>query len=221
MGFYFRLTNVSRGRRRRLNFKDRVAVRIFKRYIIMSILFVSMVLGTTQAFGQERFGRTLNLGVGIGYYGYVGHSFPGLDVNFELDVARNFTLAPFLKYYSYKNYVYWGGGNNPYKDYYYRETVIPIGVKAMYYFDELFVAGERWDFYLGASLGFAYRSVVWESGYDGSTNIDRGTGPLYLDFHIGSEYHLNDRTGLFLDLSSGMSTLGVAFHLSPAMDRDK
>jgi hypothetical protein len=214
MSFYLKLTKVSRGRRRRLSFDDRVAVRIFKRYILLSVLFLVTVFGTTNSTAQERFGRTLNLGVGVGYYGYIGHSFPGVDINYEFDVARNFTLAPFVKFFSYRNYIYWGSGNMPYKDYYYRETVIPIGVKGMYYFDELFAAGDRWDFYGGGSLGFAYRSVVWESGYEGTTNINRGTGPLYLDFHIGTEYHINDRLGMYLDLSSGMSTIGLAFHPS-------
>jgi hypothetical protein len=30
--------------------------------------------------------------------------------------------------------------------------------------------------------------------------------------HVGAEYHLSRKVGLFLDLSTGVSTLGLAFH---------
>ncbi|MEQ8535603.1 MAG: hypothetical protein RIB86_27340, partial [Imperialibacter sp.] len=52
---------------------------------------------------QESFGNTLNLGLGVGgysgYYGYIGHSLPVLSLNYEFDVAPNFTLAPFVSFY--------------------------------------------------------------------------------------------------------------------------
>lgn len=163
---------------------------------------------------SESYGNTLNVGLGIGYYGYVGHSMPVLHANYELNVARNFTLAPFITVYSYRNYYYWGSSTSPYKNYYYRQTVIPIGVKGSYYFDQLLRAGSKWDFYLAASLGFAIRKTVWESGYYGEETIIRNeSSGLYLDGHIGTEYHMNDNLGLFLDLSSGVSTFGLALHL--------
>jgi hypothetical protein len=161
---------------------------------------------------QQRYGKTLNFGVGVGYYGYVGHSMPVLHLNYEFDVAKNFTLAPFISIYSYRNR-YWAGRDKKYNNYYtYRETVVPIGVKGTYYFDSLLKADSKWDFYLGGSLGFAVRSVSWHDDYDGDREIYRGAHPLYLDLHIGAEYHINNKIGLFLDLSSGTSTLGLAFH---------
>jgi len=166
----------------------------------------------SQETSSEKFGNTLNLAAGIGYYRYVGHSMPVLHVNYELQAARNFTLAPFITFYSYRNYYYWGNPKYPYRNYTYRETVIPIGVKGSYYFDQLLTAGSKWDFYLGASLGFAVRKIVWESGYYGETVIESGSSGLYLDGHLGTEYHLSQKAGLFLDLSSGISTLGFAFH---------
>lgn len=162
---------------------------------------------------SERYGNTLNLGVGLGYYGYVGHSMPVLHADFEFDVAKNFTLAPFINYYTYKNYTYWGGPSYPYRDYSYRETVIPVGVKGTYYFDKLVGAGPKWDFYVAGSLGFAFRKATWENGYYGKTTIERSTGDLYLDLHLGTEYHISKKTGIFLDLSTGVSTLGVAIHI--------
>ena len=158
----------------------------------------------------EEFGNTLNLGIGIGYYGYINHTAPVLHADYELNVAKDFTLAPFIYYYSYRNY--WGDSKFPYKDYYYRTTVIPIGVKGTYYFDDLLDANSKWDFYLGASLGFAIRKTSWENGYYG-TDIRRSSSGIYGDGHIGTEYHFNNKLGIFLDLSSGISTLGLAFHL--------
>lgn len=177
------------------------------------IVILSFNISAQEITSDEKFGRALNLGVGIGYYGYVGHPMPVVHADFEFDVARNFTLAPFITYYSYKNYSYWGNPNYPYKDYSYRQAVIPVGVKGSYYFDQLLNASSNWDFYLGASLGFAIRKTTWENGYYGETTVERGSSGLYLDGHIGAEYHINNKTGLFLDLSSGVSTFGLALHL--------
>jgi hypothetical protein len=161
----------------------------------------------------EKYGNTLNAGIGIGYYGYADRSMPVLHANFEIDVANKFTLAPFITYFSYQNNHYWGNKNYPDRYYYYRVTVIPIGVKGSYYFDQIVQAGSKWDFYGSGSLGFAIRKTTWENGYYGDTYIRNSTSGLYLDAHIGTEYHLNNKVGLFLDLSTGISTFGLGLHL--------
>jgi hypothetical protein len=163
--------------------------------------------------GGEKYGRTLNLALGVGYYGYIGSTAPVMHLDFEFDVAKNLTLAPFITYYSYNNHYYWGNAHYVYRDYSYRTTVIPVGVKGTYYFDQLLGAGPRWDFYLAGSIGFAIRKTTWESGYYGETVVEHGSSGLYLDGHIGAEYHLNRKLGLFLDLSSGISTFGLGIHL--------
>jgi hypothetical protein len=184
------------------------------KYVTLFLLLIAGAdLAAQETPSAEKFGNTLNMGVGIGYYGYIGHTIPVLHANFEFDVAKNFTLAPFITYYSYQGGSYWGNPNYPYKDYYYHQTVIPVGVKGSYYFDQLLHAGSKWDFYLAGSLGFAIRKTTWESGYDGETTVQRGSSGLYLDGHIGTEYHLGEKCGLFLDLSSGISTFGLALHL--------
>lgn len=168
------------------------------------MLLFTLVQFSSQA--QQKYGKTLNVGVGIGYYGYIGHSLPVLHFNYELDVARNFTLAPFISFYSYRNNYDRKSGY-----YFYRETVVPIGVKGTYYFDSLLEADSKWDFYLAGSLGFAIRNVSWHREYD-KEYFYRGGTPLYLDLHIGTEYHISNKVGLFLDLSTGVSTLGLAIH---------
>jgi hypothetical protein len=184
-----------------------------KKYTILFLLISTAVLNTS---AQEKYGRTLNLGLGVGgysgYYGYVNHTMPVLHVDYEFDVAKNFTLAPFVSFYTYSNSYYWGNNNNPYRYYNYRETVVPVGVKGTYYFDELLKANSKWDFYLAGSLGLSIRSSHWDNGYEGDKNYYNGGSALFLDIHIGTEYHFTKRLGGFLDLSSGVSTIGLAIH---------
>lgn len=154
----------------------------------------------------ERHSGALNLGLGIGgynghygYYGEVGHSLPVINVNYELGVARNFTLAPFISLYSYS-------------DEHYTAIVAPVGVKGTFYLDEALNAGSKWDFYLAGSLGVSLVSTTWDDQYNGDRSYYHSAHPLYLDFHVGTEYHISNQIGLFLDLSTGVSTIGLAFH---------
>lgn len=168
---------------------------------------LTMTVATSQIHAQEHYGKTLNLGVGLGYYGYLdGVSTPFFLANYEFDVARQFTLAPSLGFASFRSANYYAGR------YYYHQTVIPVGVKGTYYFDRLLDAGSAWDFYLAGSLGFNINRVVWDDGYTGDRGLYRATSPLFLDLHIGSEYHFNNKLGMFLDLSTGVSSIGLAIH---------
>lgn len=175
--------------------------------ITLTIILALTIIGTT-AYAQKNYssgghGHTLNLGLGIGgysgYYRYAGHSLPVFNINYEFDVAKNFTLAPFATFWTYRND----------KDRY-RESIIPVGVKGTYYLDQALNAGSAWDFYLAGSLGFAIRSTTWDDGYSGETYY-HNVSPLFLDLHVGAEYHLSNSVGLFLDLSTGVSTLGLSF----------
>ncbi len=189
-----------------------------KTIVILLFLFsvVSLNIYAQKGNTGEKFGKTLNLGLGIGgysgYYGYVGHSMPVLNINYEFDVAKSFTLAPFASFYTYTNSYYWGNHNYPYKYYTYREIVIPIGVKGTYYFDKIFEANSNWDFYLAGSLGFAIINSSWDDDYYGDKNYYHNGNTLFLDIHAGAEYHFNTHIGMFLDLSSGVSTIGLTIH---------
>lgn len=184
-----------------------------KKLLLLSLL-LSIIRLESQA--QESFGGALNLGLGVGgyagYYGYVGRSLPVLHINYEFDVAKDFTLAPFASFYTFSNSYYWENNNNPGRYYNYRETVIPIGIKGTYYFDNFLNAASAWDFYAAGSLGFAIVKSRWDDGYDGDVNHYNRGRSLFLDVHLGVEYHINDRLGAFLDLSSGVSTIGIAIH---------
>lgn len=184
--------------------------------ITLSLLLTSVVYFESSAQSASTYGKTLNLGLGVagygGYYKYAGRSLPVLHINYEFDVAKDFTLAPFLSLYTYSNEYYWGNNNNPDRYYTYRETVVPIGVKGTYYFDDILNANSKWDFYLAGSLGFALVSARWDEGYGGDRKYFNKGNSVFLDLHIGTEYHFNDRIGGFLDLSSGISTIGIAVH---------
>src|ERR1035437_2752620 len=151
-----------------------------KKLIIITFLFISIF--QFKGIAQEKFSG-LNLGLGVGgysgYYGYIGHTLPVLHVDYEIDVVRNFTLAPFISFYTYSNQYYYGRQNNIDLYYTYRETVIPIGVKGTYYFDELLRANSKWDFYLAGSLGFAIVTHTWSNGYNGDKNYYRAANPLF------------------------------------------
>ena len=156
----------------------------------------------------DKYGETINLGLGVGYYGYAGRSMPVMHADYEIDVAKSFTLAPFISFFSYRNDYHYSNNNSCY----YHETVIPIGLKGSYYFDELLKANAKWDFYLAGSIGFAFRNTSWENGYNGNRNANHGADPLFLDLHLGTEYRFNKKLGAFIDLSTGVSTIGLAIH---------
>ena len=192
-----------------------------KKIIILTLLILSLVsinIYAQEKFSYEKYGNTFNLGLGIGgtygYYDYAGHSMPVFSANYEFDVAKYFTLAPFISFSSSRASYYWGDRNNnyPYRYYYYHETVVPIGVKGTYYFDKLLKSNNKWDFYLAGSLGFAIISTRWDDGYYGDRNYFRNASSLFLDLHAGTEYHVNKKIGVFLDLSTGVSTIGLAIH---------
>lgn len=184
-----------------------------------TFLMILITLFSIHAKAQNKstgspYGNTLNLGLGIGgysgYYGYVGRTLPVFNINYELSVAKNFTLAPFISFYTYSNSYYWGNKNYPYRYYTYRETVVPVGLKGTYYFDDLLKANSKWDFYLAGSLGFAIVSSTWDNEYYGDKNYYSRGNPLFLDVHVGAEYHFNNHIGAFLDLSTGVSTIGIS-----------
>jgi hypothetical protein len=161
----------------------------------------------------EQHGRILNLGAGFVYYSNVGRPVPMFMLNYEFDVVKNFTLAPFIGFYTYTNNYYWGNKNYPDRYYPYRVTVVPLGVKGAYYFDDLLHANQKWDFYAAASIGFAFRSITWDSDYYGDQNAVQEASPLYAALHIGARYHINQNIGAFLDFSTGFSTIGLSFKI--------
>lgn len=94
-----------------------------------------------------------------------------------------------------------------------RQADRPIFGKKSFYESSIFLnAASAWDFYAAGSLGFAIVKSRRDDGYDGDVNYYNRGRSLFMDVHLGVEYHINDRLGAFLDLSSGVSTIGIAIH---------
>lgn len=172
-----------------------------------------LVICCNEGYSQEQYGQTWNFGFGAGgysgFYSYANRTIPAFNINYEIDVAPNFTLAPFVSIYTFSDDLYWGNNNVNYRYYSYKEIVIPVGVKGYYYFDDLLELNSDWDIYGAASMGVALSSSIWENGYLGDKNYYHNGNAVFLDLHIGAAYHINNKFGVYLDLSSGISTIGI------------
>jgi hypothetical protein len=112
--------------------------------IIFTLLFGGLLFGFSgSAFAQENHGGALNAFVKFGSDSRIG-------ANYEIQVAKNFTVAP--------------------------EVVIPfdfdyfvLGARADYYFDSLLKLPTEWDIYAGVDTGII---VNGEDSFD--INIHAG-----------------------------------------------
>lgn len=123
-----------------------------------------MVLSLFQtASAQELHGSTLNLALGIG-----GRQLSVFHINYEFDVAPAVTLAPFVSFYDYSNF-------------------IPIGVKGSFYFDNMLQINSSWDLYVAGTLGLGIVSDEWDTQYYRDRYNFRGPNAIFIDFHLGAE----------------------------------
>lgn len=90
----------------------------------VSLLFITAFNFSSTAqetSAGEKYGKPLNLGIGIGgfsgYYRYVGYSLPVFHLNYEFDVTKNFTLAPFISSSTRTNSYLWGDNNKNFGEY--------------------------------------------------------------------------------------------------------
>jgi hypothetical protein len=180
--------------------------------MLTSFSFICSSFTAQEISPSEKYGNTLNAGMGCGYFAYIGYATSVFHLDFEIALDKNLTIAPSLMIYSYQKSILWGDQDHLTRNYNYGETVLPMGIKVTYYFDQLLKAGLKWDFYSSGTLGFILRSTKWERGYKGQININPGTGPLYIDFHLGSEYHLTKVMGIYLDVSLNVATFGTSIH---------
>ncbi len=172
--------------------------------MLKKILFTCLVAGAV-VFGSQaqsrksssKPGNTLNLGVGLGYGKYRGIP---VMASYEIGIAPNLVIAPYIGF---------GMDRWRHNDHYHRAIYVPVGAMGRYYFDDLLGLNSSWDIYGGGSLG----TTFWSGdGYDDDHSWSGSTG-LYLDAHIGARYHFNSSLGAYLDLSTGMSTIGVSFKM--------
>jgi len=191
------------------------------KYLTFILMVVLLPLGyvkaqdaTAAVTGTDYFvfGNTLNIAGQLGYSVYAGEFVPVVYADYEFEIADNFTLAPSVEYYSYQNQSYWGDATNAYKNYTYRESLIPLGCKGSYYLNNLLNTGNRWDVYVAVSFEYIIRTTNWDDGNTDKPMVNNGASALAANMHIGTEYHVDKRFGMYVDLSTGVSVLGIAIH---------
>jgi hypothetical protein len=97
-----------------------------------------------------------------------------IGANYEIPVSDDITIAPFA-------------GTNLDLDW------LTLGVKANYYFDNLFdLTDDAWDVYGGAGAGYAF--------YNGDGNDDND---LDIGLHVGGRWFWNDKWGIYLEFGGG------------------
>ncbi|WP_247235751.1 hypothetical protein [Telluribacter sp. SYSU D00476] len=162
-----------------------------KKFFLTFVVMAMFTLASQSAFAQyEKGDKLLNVGIGLGTYGYGGI---GLGGSFEVGVHDAISVGA-LGGYSSRGYLG------------YRWSVLTIGARGSYHFNELLnLNDERFDLYAG--LGLAYRNINYGGIYD-----SYGDGVSLLA-HIGGRYYFKPSTALFAELGSGFSVLhaGVAF----------
>ncbi len=98
-----------------------------------------------------------------------------VGVNYEIPVHKDITIAP-------------GANTNFDFDW------LNLGVKANYYFDNIFdIEDDAWDVYGGAGVGYSI--------YNGNGHDDSG---FDLGLHIGGRWFWNEKWGVYLELGGGM-----------------
>ncbi|MFD2572073.1 hypothetical protein ACFSUS_15620 [Spirosoma soli] len=138
--------------------------------------------------------KYLNLGVGL--LTYYGGGLP-LGASFEVDVKNNFSVGGSVDYFRY-NYGYYSGGYN----------FIYAGARASYHLGEaLNVGDQKFDPYVGATLGFrhaSYRDSYGYSYYDYGNGYNSG---LFIGIHLGARYMFSEHIGGFTEVGYGVSAL--------------
>ncbi len=143
------------------------------------------LIQTTSAQERELHGSALNLGVGIG-----ARQAAVYHINYEFDVVPSFTIAPSASFYGYTKFV-------------------PIGVKGSFYFDDVLNLDREWDLYVGATAAMGIVSDEWNNQAYRDMYRFRGANNLFFDVHLGAEYQVTPRAGMFIDLASNAATIGI------------
>lgn len=132
--------------------------------------------------------RNKYLNVGVGVAAYYGAGLP-LGASFEVDVKNNFSVGGSFDYLRYS------GGY----------TFIYVGGRASYHLgDVLNVQDQKFDPYIGATLGFRHTGYDNSYGYYDYGSYNSG---LYLGIHLGSRYYFSDKIGGFAEVGYGVSAL--------------
>ncbi|MDN5203865.1 hypothetical protein QQ008_20910 [Fulvivirgaceae bacterium BMA10] len=99
-----------------------------------------------------------------------------------------------------------------------KHTIVGIGARGNYHFNELLGVSDEWDFYAGATLGYYVWNTKAQSGFlDDDIYTGSGSGGLGLGIQIGGRYFFNDKFAVNLEYGGGSvlssGTLGLTIML--------
>lgn len=144
-----------------------------------------------------RVGRAKYLNAGIGLAAYYGGGLP-LGASFEVEIKKNVSVGGSV---DYLRYGYNSGG------YKWNYTFIYAGARGSYHLGEaLGVGNDKFDPYVGATLGFRHASYKDNYGYNDYYSSPYNSG-LFLGVHLGSRYLFSEKIGGFAEVGYGVSAL--------------
>ncbi len=136
------------------------------------------------------------LNAGVGLATYYGGGLP-LGVSVEVDVKNNFSVGGSIDYFRY-NYGYYSGGY----------TFIYAGARGSYHLGEAMnVQDNRFDPYIGASLGFRHAGYHDSYGYSYSDYGNGYNSGIWIGIHAGARYLFSPKVGAFAEVGYGVSAL--------------
>ena len=104
-----------------------------------------------------------------------------VGINYEIPIHKDITIAP-------------GAGTNFDLDW------LNVGVKANYYFDNLFgISDDAWDVYGGANLGYAF----WMGDHDNGSGNDDHDDDIDFGLQAGARWFWNDKWGVYVEVAGG------------------
>ena len=169
-----------------------------KKLNLLLLLVIGLLAGT-QSFAQlavDKGTKFINLGIGVGGYGYFNGSGLGLNAAADFGVAKNITVGAVAGYRSY------GSGI----------TSFDIGARGSYHFNELLnLSTDKADLYAG--VGLSYFSFSYGDTYIRSLGIDNTYSTVYVPIHIGGRYFFTESLGGFAELGSSLATLKIGLTL--------
>jgi hypothetical protein len=169
--------------------------------IHFTLLLVLGLFASTQSFAQlavDKGTKFINLGIGVGGYGYFNGSGLGLNAAADFGVAPNITVGGVIGYRGYGSGV----------------TSFDIGARGSYHFNQLLnLTTDKADLYAG--IGLSYYRLSYGDTYLRSIGISDSYSTVYVPIHVGGRYFFTETLGGFAELGSSLATLklGITFKL--------
>ncbi|ADB41285.1 hypothetical protein [Spirosoma linguale] len=167
--------------------------------INFSILLILGLLAGTQSFAQlavDKGTKFLNLGIGVGGYGYFNGSGLGLNAGLDVGIIKNITVGGIAGFRGYGDGV----------------SSFDIGARGSYHFNELLnLSTDKADLYAG--IGISYYRLSYGDTYIRSIGLSDSYSTVYTPIHIGGRYFFSDKLGGFAELGSSLATLKLGLTL--------